>query len=54
MSAAYMILVVGVVFLIAGSVRLSRDGGRLHPQSRTWLLIAGIFVAVGTWLIARS
>jgi len=38
------------VFLIAASARLLRDGGRPHPQSRTWLLIARSFGGVSAWL----
>jgi hypothetical protein len=54
MNAAYILLGVGALFLVAGVLRLSRDGGKLHPQSKTWLLIAAIFIAVGTWLVARN
>jgi uncharacterized membrane protein HdeD (DUF308 family) len=54
MNAAYVLLSVGTVFLILGVLRLSRDTSRLHPQSKTWLLIAGIFFAVGTWLTVRG
>lgn len=54
MMTGYILLGVGVVFLIAAMVRLQRDSGKLHPQSKTWLLIAAIFSAVGTWLLLRS
>jgi uncharacterized membrane protein HdeD (DUF308 family) len=54
MNAAYILLGVGAVFLIAAIVRLTRDQGRLHPQSRTWFLIAGIFAAVGIWLVTSQ
>jgi len=54
MSAAYILLGVGAVLFIAAIVRLARDQGRLHPQSRTWLLIAVIFAAVGTWLVTSQ
>jgi hypothetical protein len=50
MNAAYILLGVGTVFLILGVMRRSRDTGRLHPQAKTWFIIAGIFIAVGTWL----
>jgi hypothetical protein len=39
-----------LAFLIAAAARLLRDGGRAHPQSRTWLLIAAIFGGVSAWL----
>jgi hypothetical protein len=54
MNAAYILLGVGAVFLVAAGVRLKRDSGKLHPQSKTWLIIAGMFGAVGTWLLVRS
>jgi uncharacterized membrane protein HdeD (DUF308 family) len=54
MSAAYILVGVGAVFLVAAIVRLTRDQGRLHPQSRTWLLIAGIFAVVGIWLLTTQ
>jgi len=28
--------------------------GALHPQARTWLLIAAIFGAVSLWLFSRG
>ena len=54
MSAAYILLGVGSVFLIAAIVRLTRNQGRLHPQSQTWFLISGIFAAVGIWLVTTQ
>jgi uncharacterized membrane protein HdeD (DUF308 family) len=54
MNAAYILLGLGTVFLILGVMRVSRDTGRWHPQSKTWLIIAGIFIAVGTWLTLRG
>jgi len=50
MGAKYIIAALAVVFLIAGLARLVRDGGRSHPQSNTWLLIAAIFGIVSAWL----
>jgi hypothetical protein len=50
MAAKYVLSMLAVVFFIAGTARLVRDGGRPHPQSRTWLLIAAIFGAVSAWL----
>jgi len=35
-------------------LRLARDGGRWHPQSRTWLLIGTIFGAVSGYLFYRA
>ena len=53
MAAKYILAVLACAFLIAGGLRLGRDGGRTHPQSRTWLLIGGIFGVVSAWLFAR-
>ena len=50
MTAKYILAVVAAAFLIAATARLARDGGRTHPQSRTWLTIAAIFGAVSAWL----
>ena len=50
MAAKYILAALALVFFIAASARLVRDGGRLHPQSRTWLTIAAIFGGVSAWL----
>ena len=50
MAAKYILAALAFVFLIAGVARIVRDGGRTHPQSRTWLLIAAIFGGVSVWL----
>jgi hypothetical protein len=54
MNATYIFLGAGALFLVAAVVRLTRDQGRLHPQSRIWLLVAGIFSAVGIWLLTTQ
>jgi hypothetical protein len=54
MAAKYILAVLSCAFLIAGLVRLARDAGRSHPQSRTWLLIGVIFGAVSAWLFYRA
>jgi hypothetical protein len=53
MAAKYILALLSVAFLAAAARRLARDG-KLHPQSRTWLLIAIIFAVVSTWLFARG
>jgi hypothetical protein len=53
MATKYLLALLSVAFLIAGALRLSRDG-KLHPQSRTWLLVGAIFALVSTWLFARG
>jgi len=50
MFAKYILAAMALVFLAAGTVRFVRDGGRLHPQSKTWLIIAAIFGGVSVWL----
>jgi uncharacterized membrane protein HdeD (DUF308 family) len=52
-AAKYILAVLACAFLIAGGLRLGSDGGRQHPQSRTWLLIGGIFGIVSAWLFFR-
>ena len=53
MAAKYILAVLAVGFFVAGLTRLMRDGGKPHPQSRTWLVIAGIFAVVSAWLWSR-
>jgi hypothetical protein len=53
MAAKYILALLSVAFLAAAARRLARDG-KLHPQSRTWLLIGVIFAVVSTWLFARG
>jgi hypothetical protein len=38
------------VFVLSAAVRYARDGWRIGPASRTWLLIAAIFAIVSAWL----
>jgi hypothetical protein len=42
--------IIAVVFLGLGLLRLLRDGGKSHPQSRAWLLTGTIFALVSAWL----
>lgn len=50
MAARYILAVLAAVFLAAALWRLSRDGFKLAPASRTWLMVALIFSAVSAWL----
>jgi len=50
MLAKYILSVLAVVFVIAAGLRIGRDGGRLAPAARTWLLVAAIFAAVSGYL----
>ena len=54
MAAKYILAVLSVAFLVAGALRLARNGGKPHPQSRAWLTIAGIFAVVSAWLFYVS
>jgi hypothetical protein len=52
-AAKYILALLSLAFLAAAGQRLARDG-KLHPQSRTWLMIGTIFAVVSTWLFARG
>jgi len=52
MNARYILTAVAIVFVIAAATRIARDGG-LTSQTRTWLLVAAIFLIVSGWLWAR-
>ena len=54
MMAAYILLTFGTVFLVLGLARLARDKLKLRPQSRTWLIVAAIFLAIASWLLIES
>jgi hypothetical protein len=49
-AAKYILAVLACAFLTAGGLHLGRDGGKQHPQSRTWLLVGAIFGIVSAWL----
>jgi hypothetical protein len=53
-AAKYILAAAACAFLLAAAVRFARDGGRSHPQSRTWLMVAVIFGIVSGWLFARG
>jgi DMSO reductase anchor subunit len=50
MQARYILSLLAGVFLVFGGLRVMREGGRLDPAARTWLLIAVIFGVVSLWL----
>ena len=54
MAAKYILAVLAVAFLTAALVRLSRGGGIAHPQTKTSLLISGIFTVVSAWLFSQG
>jgi hypothetical protein len=49
MAAKYILGVLGVVFLVAAGVRLAKDGWKIRPASKTWLIIGVLFTAVTAW-----
>jgi hypothetical protein len=53
-AAKYILAALACTFMIAAALRLARDGGRQHAQSRTWLLIGVIFGLVSAWLFYQS
>ena len=54
MAAKYIFAVLALAFLAAALIRLSRGGRISHPQTKTWLLISGIFAAVSAWLFYQG
>ena len=50
MLAKYILAVLAIVFLAIAALRLVRDGGRIRPASRTWLIVASVFGLVSAWL----
>lgn len=50
MAAKHILAGLAGVFLVLAGLRINRDGGRVRPGSRTWLLIGIIFAAVSTYL----
>jgi hypothetical protein len=54
MNTKYILGGLSVVFLVMAFLRMARDRGRPHPQSRTWLLVGVMFGAVSAWLWYRG
>jgi len=50
MATKYILPALAAVFLMAALWRLSREGFKLQPASRTWLIVAVVFGAVSGWL----
>lgn len=46
--------VLAVVFLLLALFKITREGGKLVPAARTWLLISAIFAAVSIYLITAT
>lgn len=52
-AAKTILALLSLLFLGAAMLRLSNDGFRITPASRTWLIVGAIFAAVSTWLWLR-
>lgn len=50
MAASCILALFALAFLLAAGRRLWRGGVVRDPATRTWLLIAFIFIAVAAWL----
>lgn len=50
MAAKFILAALAAIFLTAALWRLVRDGFKLAPASRTWIMVALIFTAVSAWL----
>jgi hypothetical protein len=46
----YAFPAIATLFIVLGLLRLVRDRGKAHPQSKTWLLTGTIFALVSAWL----
>jgi hypothetical protein len=49
-AAKYILGALALVFLALATQRIRRDGGRIMPASRTWLLTGIIFAVVSAYL----
>lgn len=50
MEPRWLFPLLAVVFLVLAGARLLRNGRRLDPAARTWLILGVIFAAVSLWL----
>ena len=50
MLTKYILAGVSAVFLVLAQVRIAKDGGRIGPASRAWLIVAIVFAVVSAWL----
>jgi hypothetical protein len=53
-AAKYILAVLAAVFLALAGIRITRDGNRVMPASRTWLTIGIIFALVSSFLWMSS
>jgi len=50
LATKYILAILAVVFWLLVVGRIARDGGRVGPAARSWLIIAVVFSAVSAWL----
>ena len=50
MQTKYILAGLAVVFFAFATMRAGGGLGWVHPQVRTWLLLAAIFTGVSAWL----
>jgi hypothetical protein len=49
-ATKYILVALSIVFVAFAIARMRRQGGRIDPAAKTWLIITLIFAAVSTWL----
>lgn len=54
MLAKYILAALSAVFLALALARISFNGDRTPPQTRTWLLIGVIFGIVSAYLFSQG
>ena len=54
MATKYILLGLAVVVLALAFTSMARGGMTSHPQTRTWLIIGGIFALVSAWLFYQG
>jgi hypothetical protein len=54
MLTKYILAGVAVMFFAFATMRATGGRGWIHPQVRTWLVVAAIFSGVSAWLFYRG
>ena len=50
MLTKYILAGLAAAFFVSAALRATGGRGWVHPQVRTWLLLAAIFTGVSAWL----
>lgn len=50
MDARILLPILAAVFLTLAGYQLLKNGGRINPRARSWLITGGLFAAVSAWL----